>query len=412
MNAPASADTRRISVSAGPSRPAARMATKLSIVAAPADTKTHTTLTELTSIPVSAWRALYARAIEPNAYFHPLWAMAVSRHARNRGDALALLAWDQADPDRLIGVMPVRWARRALSVLAPFFVGWNGYASLAIPTLDRDRAVEAAGALIDAARTAGAYALFLPGTATEGAAFAAMKLALSERGLSFDVMRSFRRAALNPTPDADALLRSALGAKKLKELRRQRHRLEDTGDVSFEIASAPPEVAAELKRFLVLEQKGWKGLRGTGLGQHAGDTAFIHEASAALAAEGRFEIVSLKRNGAVIASGLVLRDQDRAYFFKIAMDENESRTSPGVQLTLDLTRHLCAETAIGFADSSADGEHPMIDHIWRERIEIADVFIPLYPSDPIAAAIKVILRARYAAIACVRTIRRLKEKLS
>ncbi len=88
----------------------------------------------------------------------------------------------------------------------------------------------------------------------------------------------------------------------------------------------------------------------------------------------------------------MLRDQDRAYFFKIAMDENEARTSPGVQLTLDLTRHLCGDATVRFADSSADGEHPMIDHIWRERIEIADVFIPLYPSDPIAAAIKALLR--------------------
>jgi hypothetical protein len=46
------------------------------------------------------------------------------------------------------------------------------------------------------------------------------------------------------------------------------------------------------------------------------------------------------------------------------------------------------------------------------RIEIADVFIPLYPSDPMAAAIKTLLRARYAAIECVRTMRRFKEKLS
>ncbi len=150
-----------------------------------------------------------------------------SRFARGRGNALALLAWDRADPDRLIGLMPVRWARRALALPAPFLIGWNGYASLAVPTLDRDHAVEAAGALLDAARAAGAYALFLPGTATEGEAFAAMKRALSERGLSVEVMRSFRRAGLKATQDTDMLLRSALSAKKLKELRRQRHRLEE-----------------------------------------------------------------------------------------------------------------------------------------------------------------------------------------
>jgi len=412
MNAPASADSSRVSVPAETPRLVTRMAPKLSIIAEGTGTKSQPSFVELTEVPLPAWRRLHERAIEPNAYFHPLWALPVSRFARDRSNALALLAWDRVDPDRLIGLMPVRWAQRALSLPAPFLIGWNGYASLAIPTLDRDHAVEAAGALLDAARKAGAYALFLPGTATDGEAFAAMKRALGERGLSFDVMRSFRRAALNATQDADTLLRSALGAKKLKELRRQRHRLEDAGDISIEIASTPTDVTTALERFLVLEQKGWKGLRGTGLGQHAGDTAFIREASVALAAEGLFEIISLTRNGATIASGLVLRDQDHAYFFKIAMDEDEARTSPGVQLTLDLTRHLCADAAIHFADSSADGEHPMIDHIWRERIQIADVFIPLYPSDPIAAAIKTLLRARYVAIECVRTMRRFKEKLA
>jgi len=390
---------------------AVRMSSKLSLIAS-TDPTTRTTLTDLTTVPVAAWRALHRRAIQPNAYFNPLWALPVARFARGRDGALALLAWDQTDSDRLTGLMPVRWARRALSVPVPLLVGWNGYASLAIPTLDRACAVEAAGGLLDAARKAGARALFLPGTATEGAAFAALKHALPDRRLTFDVMRSFRRAALDTTQDGDVTLRSALGAKKLKELRRQRNRLEDAGTIRFEIASSADDIASALERFLLLEQKGWKGLRGTGLGQHEGDTAFIREASAALAAEGLFEIVSLTRNGATIASGLILRDQDCAYFFKIAMDESEARTSPGVQLTLDLTRQLCADAGIRLADSSADGEHPMIDHVWRERIEIADVFIPLYPSDPVAAAIKALLRARYAAIECVRTMKRFKEKLS
>ena len=412
MNAPAPADPLRVSIASGSSRPVDRLIPRASVVCASTSTKTQKTLCDLTAVPAEPWRALHARAIEPNAYFHPLWALPVARFARGRDGALALLAWDRAGHDRLTGLMPVRWARRALSLPIPMLVGWNGYASLAVPMLDRDQAVDAAGALLEAARKAGARALFLPGTAVEGTAFAALKTALAERGLTFDVLRSFRRAALDATQDGDATLRSALGAKKLKELRRQRHRLEDAGSISIEIATTPADVAAALERFLVLEQQGWKGLRGTGLGQHEGDTSFIREAATALAAEGRFEVISLTRNGSAIASGLVLRDQDRAYFFKIAMDESEARTSPGVQLTLDLTRHLCADAAINFADSSADGEHPMIDHVWRERIEIADVFTPLYPSDPVAAAIRSLLRARYAAIECFRAMRRFKEKLS
>ena len=44
------------------------------------------------------------------------------------------------------------------------------------------------------------------------------------------------------TGDADELLREALGAKKLKELRRQRNRLAEHGAVHFDVARTPTEV--------------------------------------------------------------------------------------------------------------------------------------------------------------------------
>jgi len=369
-------------------------------------------LTALASLPVDAWESLAAHAIEPNACYLPAWALAVAHHARGRGDALALAAFDCAAPDRLTGLMPVRWAKRALSLPVPLLVSWNAYAPFSVPLLDRDCAVHAAGAMIDAARTAGARALLLQSVATGGPAYAALRAALHQRSLKPDVMRSFRRAALDARQNEDTVLREALSAKKLKELRRQRNRLEDAGPVTFEIASTPEQIGPALEAFLALEAAGWKGQRGTALVQDHGDAAFIREAATALAARGQFEIVSLMRGGATLASGLMLRDAGRAFFFKIAMDETQARTSPGMQLTLDLTTHLCADGAIVFADSTADGEHPMIDHVWRERIEIADVFVPLSPRDPYALAIRALVAARYSAIDAVRSIRRIKENLS
>jgi CelD/BcsL family acetyltransferase involved in cellulose biosynthesis len=369
------------------------------------------TLTALASVSVSAWDELSNRAIEPNAYYRPLWAIPVARNARGRGDALALLARDCAQPERLTGLMPVRWARAALSLPVPMLVAWNAYASFAVPLLDRACATEAAGALIDAAKAAGARALLLQGIATGGAAFAAIETALARRGLRGETLRSFRRAALDATQDAEAALRAALSAKKLKELRRQRHRLEDTGHVTLDIAATPDRIGPALETFLALEAKGWKGESGTALVQQEGEAASIREIAPLLAARGLLEIASLVRNGETLACGLILRDGNRAFFFKTAMDEDEARTSPGVQLTLDLTRHLCADPRIAFADSSADSEHPMIDHIWRERIEIADVFVALSPRDPVAALCKALVIARDRAIDFARTVRRIREKL-
>ena len=86
------------------------------------------------------------------------------------------------------------------------------------------------------------------------------------------------RASLDATRDADELLLEALGGKKLKELRRQRHRLAEHGAVRFDVARSPQDVASALEAFLKLEASGWKGERGTALAQVEGDAAFIRRA--------------------------------------------------------------------------------------------------------------------------------------
>jgi hypothetical protein len=90
----------------------------------------------------------------------------------------------------------------------------------------------------------------------------------------------------------------------------------------------------------------------------------------------------------------VLRHQDRAFYFKLGVDERFAKFSPGVQLTLDLTRHLCADPAIASADSTASADHPMINPIWRGRLAIGDVLIPLRPRDPLVSLIHAALGLR------------------
>jgi hypothetical protein len=71
-------------------------------------------------------------------------------------------------------------------------------------------------------------------------------------------------------------------------------------------------------------------------------------------------------------------------------------------LTLELTRHLCADPAITSADSTASPDHPMIDPIWRGRVAIGDVLIPLRKNDPVVKLIHAALMARQFALAQAR----------
>lgn len=364
-------------------------------------------LVDLSAVPEVAWTLLAERALEPNAYYDPLWARAASRHARDRQDAKALLAWDRNG--RLIGLLPVVSAWRALALPIPALVAWQGYSPLTTPLLDRDAPEAAMRGLIDAAYSAGAEALLLPHLPESGPVADVVRRVLAERRLAPRMLRRRERAWLDAAQPAEEMLQAALGGKKLKELRRQRNRLADDGEVTFTVASKPDAVASALEDFLALEANGWKGARGTALLQHAGDAAFIRQAAVALAGQNRCKIVTLARAGVPVAVGVILRHARRAYFFKFAYDEREAKTSPGVQLTLDLTRYFCAHAGIDGVDSTADSDHPMIDRIWRDRMAIAEFLIPTGTGASLLAPIGLLIAARNAARECAgRIVRKIR----
>ncbi|SDN26907.1 GNAT family N-acetyltransferase [Afipia sp. GAS231] len=371
-------------------------------------------LTPLADIPLPSWRALSERAAEPNGYYLPDWELAVNASAGGRGGVAALSAW--GDASQLIGLMPVISLWRACKIPLPALVSADPYGTLSTPPLDRELAEDAAAGLLQQARRDGAHALILRDISLDGAAMKSFASVLQRDGMQPIVLQSHVRACLDASRDADELLQEALGAKKLKDLRRQRNRLAEHGAIRFDVACEPNDVAAALETFLKLEASGWKGQRGTALGQHAGDAAFIRRATEGLAETGQCEIVTLRAGDTPVASAIVLRHQDRAFYFKLGVDERFAKFSPGVQLTLDLTRHLCADPSIRLVDSTANPGHTMIDPIWRGRLAIGDVLIPLRRRDPVVALIHAALGLRKALRAparhLVRLIRKHREKSS
>jgi CelD/BcsL family acetyltransferase involved in cellulose biosynthesis len=344
----------------------------------------------LGSVPVEDWTALMRASAETNAFFDPGFALPAAEHARGTGATDALCAYNGK---QLIGFVPVSSALRSYGLPIPALASAQPYTVLGTPLLQAEQAALAADRLLDAAGASGAHVLSLHMVDLEGTTMTALREAAARRGLGVMTYRGHDRAALAVPEDAEAYLRAGMGSKKLKELRRQRHRLDEEGAVEFAMHRGPAAVEAALGRFLALEAEGWKGARGTGLGQDDGDTRFVTKAAATLSARGSFEIFEMTLTGATIAIGLILRQRETALFFKVAYDEAFARFSPGVQLTVELTRHFVEDPEISFVDSAALPGHPMIDHVWRERRHIGNVLIATRRG-PVAAACMRLIMAR------------------
>ena len=357
--------------------------------------------------PIAAdWRALAARAIEPNAFFEPAFALAAAPvFGRNME---AFLVWTRQTPVRLVGFFPGAIEHR-YGPWPRVLGGWSHpFAPLGTPLADRDLAESAIAAWLDhVARDRAMPSLaMLPKLAAEGPFVDALDRVLALRAAPQAEFGLHRRALLAPGDDRAGYLARSLGPKHRKELPRRRRRLGETGTLSNDAATAGPDILAFLESFFAIEASGWKGRAGTAAVQRDELRAFFRAAIAGLAREGKARIDLMRLDGKPIAATIALTSGDMMFGWKTAYDEAYAKYSPGALLMLDLGEAMLADRRIVAMDSCAVANHPMADHLWRERRAIADRLIGVRAERratfEIARALETVRRAGIASAKAVR----------
>ena len=270
--------------------------------------------------PIAAeWRALAARAIEPNVFYEPAFALAAAPVFG--ADAGAVLV--RTTGGRLAGLFPARmprWRGGPHSML----VGWtHPFAPLGTPLVDRDEPEAVIAAWLDhlSRDPAMPARLLLPLVPEQGAFAKALDAVLARDGRRSAAFGRHERALLAPGARARRISRA-------RDVRRQAKgtappapaaRGHRAGDLRHHAASA--DIEAALKDFLVLEASGWKGLAGTAIVNDPAIKNFVQSAVMALAADGQARIDRLLLNGTAIAATMTLTSGDTAWCWKIAYNE-------------------------------------------------------------------------------------------
>jgi CelD/BcsL family acetyltransferase involved in cellulose biosynthesis len=354
---------------------------------------------------IECWRRLAATAAEPNVFYEPGFALAAAPVLGR--DVEAVLVWSAERPRRLVGLFPFRVAARRYGVTFPLLVGWTHlFAPLGTPLVDRDAPAAVAASFLDHVRSDATLPrlLLLPLHDEQGAVAQALRTAVEHGGGAHATFGRHRRAALRPEGDVAGYLERAIGKKRDKEFKRLRRRLAESAPVTFDVARGPAAVTAALQSFLALEAKGWKGAAGSALLLSPSLRRFAETAVDALARQGQAGVARLLLGTRPIAAVVTLRSGGGVWAWKIAYDESLARFSPGVQAMMELTDVLLDDKTMAFADSCATPDHPMIDHLWRERIAMADLMIALQPGPRFALTCR-LESVRRSAIAWVRGLR-------
>jgi CelD/BcsL family acetyltransferase involved in cellulose biosynthesis len=318
------------------------------------------------------WRMLASRALEPNAFYEPGFALAAT--PLFGADVRAALVWSRA-PRQLVGFFPMRVERRRYGIPFAIMVGWtHPYAPLGTPLVDRDMAEPVVAAWIDdlAADASLPGVMLMPLLAQSGPLATALADVLAQRGCQATSFDRHQRALLVPGDSRADYFQRTMSSKRLRNMRRRQRRLQDLGTVTIDQANGIDAIARGLDDFLLIEASGWKGRAGTAILKNERTREFIQQAVMTLGNEGKVLIHRLMANGKAIGTTLALKSGDTAWGWKVAYDEAYADYSPGVLTVAGLTESILADPLVARVDSCTTADSTTACDLWSERLTMAD----------------------------------------
>jgi hypothetical protein len=242
----------------------------------------------------------------------------------------------------------------------------HDYLYLSSPLIARHHLEGTLNGLLDwlASKQSSAPILEIVSMRADGPIAQALRHAVARRPQFAMYVELRERAMLDLTTGAG----TGVSGKHRKELRRQERRLSELGPIEYRSLSKSDSADEWIERFLTLEEKGWKGKRGTAMAARVESRRFFFNVARSAHQRGQLQMRELTLNGEVIATKCNFTSGDGAFMFKIAFDESFARYSPGMLLELFNMNALESTPGdLNWVDSCAKSDHFMIERLWVHR---------------------------------------------
>jgi len=198
-------------------------------------------------------------------------------------------------------------------------------------------------------RDTGALTTLLRGIVDEGRAVHLGRLATGGpelRGLAQQprhrglvAHRSMSGTPFVPTTTSWSDFEAGLSPSRRSSLRRSARRAERAGGLSFEVVRPDPdEVDAAFDQFMEVENRSWKGERGTSLAADLRLQRFYRCYARASAVAGELRLCRLEIGGGLACAQLAVERGHRLWVLKLGYDHDWSPCSPGMLLTRESLR--------------------------------------------------------------------------
>lgn len=288
------------------------------------------------------WIALAATL--PEGRFHQAygWMLSNLRHLEESAAAVHFIAFYRSE--QAIAIFSLRRTRRSVNGIPlwlwelPFHPHTSLCDCLIDPREDTSVVMRLLIETLSQARDLPWDAIHFPNLLDDAHVLRALRGSGLPRSISVNTGQSMYFACT----DIAAAMGNCSGSFK-RNLRRQRRKLDQRGQVEVSLIRHPEELAQAFSAFLELEASGWKGKdgRNSAILLHRNLLRFYREVMTDFATDRRCLISLLRLDGTVIAAQYCLLAGTTLYLLKIAYDEKLSAEAPGSQLLYDVLQHCC-----------------------------------------------------------------------
>lgn len=315
------------------------------------------------------WEMLSAGAVEPNPFYESWFLLPALQQFDPDGKVKILAMWHDT---ALVGFLPVVDARIYGRWPIAHHVNWLHHnAFLGAPLVKPGFEQVFWEQMFKIMDQSGGKSLFLHvnGLVIGAPLQQALVQTCTAQHRRFALVDEQERALLQGSATAEEYFADAVRGKKRKELRRQKNRLAEMGDLQFLRSNGGANPDKWIDEFLALERASWKGEAGSALDCTLETRTMFRQALRGAAAKGQLELLDLRLDGAPLAMLVNFICAPGSFSFKTAFDERFARFSPGVLLQIE-NLALLERGDVDWCDSCAAEGHPMIDSLWTGRRRI------------------------------------------
>lgn len=339
---------------------------------------------------LAAWEDLIAHAVAPNPFYEPDALLAALAHLPEASHVEVVCVWAAnplpRQPAILVGLFPLLREPTYKGLPLPTLRTWKHlYSYQGTPLVRANHSSKVLDAFLDWLPSSGA-SLFVWDTIASDTGFRhALTDALQRRQVPTFEDERHTRALFRAAKDADSFIARAIGGKKQKELRRQLRRLNDIEPVTFARCT---DLDRWIELYFALEARGWKGGHGSALKDDPHASAMFRALLRGAHARGRLDMWMMTQPSRPlpIAMKCNLRSGESAIAFKISYDEELAKFSPGVLLEMEHIAWMHEPGAPSWIDSGAAARHPMINGLWRDRLGLETLVMPVDLKAQVAVA--------------------------